>query len=151
MGPRELFRETSARAACHLTIALTPLSASWSMLWVTTLQIRLAFSRRTSSVAGNGKSRGSRWAAREWRAEPENHCSRSELTQPNPATHSSCLWFYSHLVSHRPSAAHIQRGEVPTQWHQSVFGHRQLHVFKEVLFVPQLNSSPFDYMFCWGG
>lgn len=94
------------------------------MLWLTTLQIRLAFSL-PMSVAWLGMENfvgTNLWKMKNiQRYETENHwyC-RLIVTTVSQDIRKSLLWFYSHLASHHSNVACIQWGEVPTQWHHSL-------------------------------
>ena len=91
------------------------------MLWLTTLQIRLAF-RLPMRVAWLGIENCAGPSLQQMntsqRDKPENHwyC-RLVATTKTQNILKSPLWFYSQLASHLSNAACIQWGEVPTQWH----------------------------------
>lgn len=95
------------------------------MLWLTTLQIRLAFSL-PMSIAWLGMENcvgTNLWKMNNIQRyeilEYHWYCRLVVTTIPQD-TLKLLLWFYSHLASHHSNAACIQGGEVPTQWHHSL-------------------------------
>lgn len=91
------------------------------MLWLTTLQIRLAFSLPMSTGMENCVSTNLWKRNKIQRYETENHwyCRLILTTIPQDIL-KLLLWFYSHFALHHSNVAQIQWGEVPTQWHHSL-------------------------------